>query len=345
MEDDDKVHLSFEDGTTAVAHVLVGADGIKSRVKLYRSLMLKNTEIVHKKRKMNSNLESVTSPNDIGDITYPHKPADEILNFPIAGESHEGLHIPEVVSAGEGTQKMHQIRKLNAYPPPALNYLNICVILGISTHEHPLLARQGFYVLDGKHRLFTMPFRNAKEFSSLPDYLCADGELDANAAIKTQELSESNQPSTSPAQTMWQLSFSGISEADASALKSSSPEAIIKEALRRTEGWFNPVQEMIRGTIREEVWCTPLFDSDPIEPLTRDRGSRVVLVGDACHPMSMFKGQGANQALEDAPLFAAWMAKCRDTWVRRSKLKVDRNGSGSTRAEGGASVLENNPSE
>ena len=37
--------------------------------------------------------------------------------------------------------------------------LGLSACIGLSTATHPLLTDQGFYVLDGQHRLFTMPFR------------------------------------------------------------------------------------------------------------------------------------------------------------------------------------------
>jgi hypothetical protein len=57
---------------------------------------------------------------------------------------------------------------------------------------------------------------------------------------------------------MWQLSFSGLSEEQATALRRSTPAEILAEALRRTEGWFEPAQAMIRGTLEGELWATGL---------------------------------------------------------------------------------------
>jgi len=49
------------------------------------------------------------------------------------------------------------------------------------------------------------------------------------------------------------------------------------------------------------------YDRDPLPLLPKGQGTRVTLVGDAAHPMSMFKGQGANQAIADGPLLARWL--------------------------------------
>jgi 2-polyprenyl-6-methoxyphenol hydroxylase-like FAD-dependent oxidoreductase len=74
-------------------------------------------------------------------------------------------------------------------------------------------------------------------------------------------------------------------------------------AIRRLiSGWDPPVPRVIDGTIR--------FGVQAVEhrPAPRTlRTGRVVLVGDAAHPVQLFFGQGASLALEDATTLALLM--------------------------------------
>ena len=133
-------------------------------------------------------------------------------------------------------------KQATAVGPTPTRYLGVAVIIGLSAIAHPHVNNRGFYVVDGENRMFTMPYV-------------------APRIIESENGTQSEQTGTaaqSTGQTMWQLSFSGLDEAQASALRRSGPEAILVEALRRTENWFVPVQDMIRNTLPGELWATGL---------------------------------------------------------------------------------------
>jgi salicylate hydroxylase/6-hydroxynicotinate 3-monooxygenase len=82
------------------------------------------------------------------------------------------------------------------------------------------------------------------------------------------------------------------------------------EALRASfAGFHAEVQALLRAAPQVHKWA--LFDREPLPRWSLDEG-RVVLLGDACHPMTPYMAQGAAAALEDAMVLSRCMTDIAD---------------------------------
>ena len=175
-----------------------------------------------------------------------------------------------------------------------LRYLDCIVILGIC----PLSALKGienslldsatvFQTANGNERIYMMPYT-------------ADS-------------------------VMWQLSFP-MPENEAKALSAQGPKALKEEACRRTQ-WHDPIPQILAATLDSQISGYPVYDRELLQPELLEKAGQITLIGDAAHPMSPFKGQGANQALLDALKLARAISKTckplsqwRKSGIRKSVL-------------------------
>ncbi len=99
----------------------------------------------------------------------------------------------------------------------------------------------------------------------------------------------------------------GISRSSEPARESWLAEGKVEDALAEYDGWHDTIRTIIGAT--PKVLRQALYDR---EPLPDWQVGRVVLMGDAAHPMMPFYAQGGAQSIEDAYVLAGCIAEGQD---------------------------------
>jgi salicylate hydroxylase len=103
------------------------------------------------------------------------------------------------------------------------------------------------------------------------------------------------------------VNFVAVTEEDSWLRESWVDRGEVADALAAFAGWHDQVLSIIGAADETYKWA--LFDRSPLPQWSV---GRVTLLGDSCHPMLPFMGQGAAQAIEDAATLKGCLQKFPD---------------------------------
>ncbi|MBP7822885.1 FAD-dependent monooxygenase [Candidatus Gracilibacteria bacterium] len=211
------------------------------------------------------------------------------LTFEVNGKKEKAQ--TDLVVGADGIRSIVRKGLINEDENP-LQYTGYMVILGIcsldeitDTRSTLLDGETVFQTVNGRERIYMMPYSQ-----------------DA---------------------VMWQLSFP-MPENEARALSVQGPDALKQEAIRRTP-WHVPIPQVLSATPVSKITGYPVYDREILTPEQFKNSGNATLMGDAAHPMSPFKGQGANRALLDALLLSRIIyAECKpgSEWQKKGLRKT-----------------------